>query len=99
MDHTEHQIKIHVRFYGHLADYAAIKNIDMAVPGRTTVTDFLEYVSDCYPKVFNKDQMDPLESHSIVKVFKNSELITPEMDHQWLEEGDEIRFFSAISGG
>lgn len=99
MDNTDHKITVHVHLYGILADYSGIKNIDIAVPGNTSIASFLKYVSACFPETFNKAWMDPRESHAIVKVFRNGDLITPEMDRKWVEEGDDIRFFSAISGG
>jgi hypothetical protein len=85
--------------YGVLADYSSIKNLDISVPEYTSISGFLEYMIAYFPETFNTQWMLPQEKHSLIKVFRNGELITPEIEQQWVKEGDDIRLFSAISGG
>jgi sulfur carrier protein ThiS len=99
LENTDIKITVHVHLYGVLADYSGIKNIEIEVPEKTSISGFMKYASTTIPVIFKKEWMDPKESHSIVKVFRNGVLITPEMDRESVEEGDDIRFFSAISGG
>jgi sulfur carrier protein ThiS len=92
-------ITVHIHMYGILADYAGIKNIDIQIPEKTTISGFLKFIYSEKPDIFKKEIMDPESRNSIVKVFRNGELITPELNQKIVTEGDDIRFFSAISGG
>ena len=93
------KITVHIHLYGVLADYSGIKNIDIEVPEKTSISGLMKYASTSIPVIFNKEWMEPEESQSIVKVFRNGIFITPEMLRNLIEEGDDIRFFSAITGG
>ena len=99
LENTDKKITVHVHLYGVLADYSSIKNIDIIVPERTSIAGCIKIMTAYFPNTFNTQWMFPQENHSLIKVFCNGELITLEIDHQWVEEGDDIRLFSAISGG
>jgi hypothetical protein len=92
-------ITVHIHLYGILADYAGIKNMDIQIPEKTSISGFLKFINKEKSDIFKKEIMDPESGNSIVKVFRNGELITPELGQKIVTEGDDIRFFSAISGG
>lgn len=62
-------------------------------------TSISEFINSLKPEILIKEWMDPEQRLSIIKVFRNEELITPEMGKNIIEDGDDFRFFSAISGG
>jgi len=99
LENTDKKICVHVHMYGVLADYSNIRNIDITVPERTSIAGFMKFMTAYFPDTFNTQWMLPHENHSLIKVFRNGELITLEIDQQWVKEGDDIRLFSAISGG
>jgi len=92
-------ITIHVHLYGILTDYAGIKVVDITVPDNITMTAFLMYFWNSLPETFRSQWKRPDDNKTIIKVFKNGELITTNMDTISLKDSDELRFFSAISGG
>lgn len=99
MKNTGEGISVHIHIYGILADYAGVKNLDIKAPGKISISAFVNSLPTLKPDIFKKEWMDPESGHSIVKVFRNGDLITPEIGRSMVEDGDDIRFFSAISGG
>lgn len=89
-------ITVHIHMYGILADYSGIKDMAFEVAEKTSVSEFINSLK---PEILNREWMDPEQRPSIVKVFRNEDLITPEMGSKLIEDGDDFRFFSAISGG
>jgi hypothetical protein len=69
------EITVHVHMYGILADYAGIKNMDIQIPEKTTISGFLKFIIKEEPDIFKKEFMDPESGNSIVKVFRNGELM------------------------
>lgn len=92
-------IVIHIHFYGFLADYTAARRIVLDVPNETSVAGLLKILSDLYPAAFRQEGANLEDDRSVVKVFRNNELITEETILQTLESSDEMRLFPAISGG
>lgn len=92
-------ITVHIHIYGILADYAGIKNLDIEVSEKISISGFVNSLPAIKPDIFRKEWISPESGHSILKVFRNGELITPEIGRNPIEDGDDIRFFSAISGG
>jgi hypothetical protein len=82
--------------YGILADYSGIKDMAIDVPEKTSISGF---INSLRPEILNREWMDPEQNQSIMKVFRNGELVTPQLGSMLIEDGDDIRFFSAISGG
>ena len=98
-DSGNNSIKVQVKFYGYLADYTATSKIELEIPGCISLSECIKMICARFPLAFLTDRMDTQDDLSLIKVFRNSELITPEMEAQLVKEGDELRFFSAISGG
>ena len=99
MDNSGNQITVHIRFYGYLADYAGVRTLDMGVAVHTTAAELLHAVSARFPGVFDQAPVNLQNRHGVVKVFRNSDMISIENESQMVEAGDELRFFPAISGG
>ena len=95
MDAPGKAIRVYIRFYGYLADYAGTRRVDLEVAAQTPTAEVLRAVRARYPGAFAPGQ----DEQGTIKAFRNSELVTAETEGEAVEAGDELRFFPAISGG
>ena len=79
---------VSISFNGFQRKVTRRDQIQVAISGKTRVTDVLSYVQKCYPDI-------PIDKDAIL-VMINNELSNPE---QFLKENDQICFIPHIGGG
>ena len=77
---------VHVLFFGATADWVGRRDLDVTTGDKATVTEVLEQLMDEYPDLRHRR----LQS-SINQTYAAGETV--------LQAGDELAFFTAVSGG
>lgn len=92
-------MRIQVRYYNVLADYAGTRRASCQVPAGTTLRGLIAHLVATNPQLFGRVVLHDGALSPHVRVFLNEKLVTEDDIERPLTEGDEVLLFPAVGGG
>ncbi|MEA1977179.1 MAG: MoaD/ThiS family protein [Chloroflexota bacterium] len=92
-------IIVSVRYFGVLQHYAGTKRVELTLPVGTTVSDFMQVLTETNTDAFRQALGNTKIHTSALRIFRNERLINGDAFEASIDDGDEFMLIPAISGG
>lgn len=92
-------IQVNVKYFNILAAYAGTRKQSIKVKEGMTIFDFILQISRDNPPPFQEVVLQDGKPSPHLRVFRNNQLVDPELFNTPLLENDEILLFPAVAGG
>ncbi len=93
------EIKVRVRYFNVLADYAGCKRAEVALPAGSSLRQLLDRLVETNSVSFRRAVKSGPSFNAYLRVFCNDRLVGEQELDAAVADGDEVLLFPAVAGG